>query len=98
MLTDDIDAEQIIARLCGQLSPPDRAAFRRAAEDALAKLPCAGEGLVWRIAVGLWRNYFHPPSDTETGQPIGPASRRSSKLIGDEDAKPRDRRRLRLVG
>jgi hypothetical protein len=101
-MSDDIGTEQIISRFAGSLSPPDRITFRRAAEDALAKLPCAGEGIVWRIVVGLWRGYFHPPSDRETGQPIGLQSKRPSKLVaGQPIDDPRtgghDRRRLKLV-
>jgi len=40
------DAEDLIARLSGGLSPADRAVFRRAAESAVASSPdCSGEGL-----------------------------------------------------
>jgi hypothetical protein len=44
------DVEQLISRLAGPLSPPDLIAFRRAAEDALARVPCWGEGTVYRAA------------------------------------------------
>jgi hypothetical protein len=40
----DVDAEDLIARLSGGLSPTDRAAFRRGAESAVASSP-VGRGL-----------------------------------------------------
>src|SRR5262249_6597649 len=64
-ISDDVDAETLISHLCGPLPPPDRAAFRAAAENAREQLPCAGEGLVYRIVTGLWRSYFRPPSDCD---------------------------------
>jgi hypothetical protein len=36
-IIDDLDPDALISRLAGPLSPPARAAFRRAAEDALAR-------------------------------------------------------------
>ena len=57
------DTEQLISRLAGALSPPDRIAFRRAAEDALTRVPCWGEGAVYRAVAGLQRAFFDPPSD-----------------------------------
>jgi len=62
-ITDDLDSEALISRLAGPLSPPDRAAFRRAAEDALARVPCWGEGAVYRAVAGLQRAFFDPPAD-----------------------------------
>src|SRR5215471_15639328 len=59
----DLDCEQLISRLAGPLSPPDRAAFRRAAEDALARVPCWGEGAVYRAVAGLQRAFFDPPTE-----------------------------------
>src|SRR5499427_6493411 len=59
----DLDCEQLISRLAGPLSPPDRIAFRRAAEDALARVPCWGDGAVYRAVAGLQRAFFDPPSD-----------------------------------
>ena len=43
-IPDDIDPDLLISRLAGPLAPDARRAFRRAAEDALARLPYAGEG------------------------------------------------------
>ena len=61
----NIDAEDLIARLSHGLSPADRAAFRKAAESALAtSLECSGEGATYRVIARLWRSFFHPPSDT----------------------------------
>jgi len=59
----DLDCEQLISRLAGPLSPPDRIAFRRAAEDALTRVPCWGEGAVYRAVASLQRAFFDPPSD-----------------------------------
>ena len=62
-ITDDLDSDALISRLAGPLSPPDRAAFRAAAEDALTRVPCWGEGAVYRAVAGLQRAFFDPPSD-----------------------------------
>jgi hypothetical protein len=105
MATSDLDAEQLISRFCGSLAPADRAAFRAAAESALNAIVCAGEGVAYRTLRDVWRGYFHPPSDQETGHhPFLPGSRRLSKLtdgppIGAEDPRTggRDRRRLKAV-
>jgi hypothetical protein len=59
-ISDDVDAETLIARLSGPLTAPDRVAFRRAAENALQQLPCVGEGVAYRTVATLWRNYFTP--------------------------------------
>src|SRR5262249_56726961 len=63
MSTISDDVEQLISRLAGPLSPPDRAAFRRAAEDALARVPCWGEGAIYRAVASLQRGFRDPPSD-----------------------------------
>jgi hypothetical protein len=62
-IPDDADPDVLISRLAGGLAPPDRAAFRRAAENAIEHLPCAGPGSIYRVVTGLWRSYFHPPED-----------------------------------
>jgi len=59
----DLDCEQLISRLAGPLSPSARAAFRAAAEDALTRVPCWGEGVVYRTVASLQRAFFDPPSD-----------------------------------
>jgi hypothetical protein len=97
----DVDAEILISRLAGGLAPPDRTAFRRAAESALVQLPYAGEGLVYRTVAALWRTYFHPPEDTSWD--IAQELPRNSKLndgppIGaDGRADAGRERRLRVV-
>jgi hypothetical protein len=63
-LPDDVDPDILISRLAGGLAPADRAAFRHAAENALHQIPCAGEGLVYRVVREVWRGYFRPPQDT----------------------------------
>ena len=103
--SDDLDAEQLISRFCGSLAPADRAAFRAAAESALAAIVCAGEGVAYRTLRDVWRAYFHPPTDQETGHhPFLPGSRQASKLsngppIGADDPRTggRDRHRLKAV-
>ena len=62
-ITISDDVEQLISRFAGPLSPPDRAAFRRAAEDALTRVPCWGEGAVYRAIASLQRGFRDPPSD-----------------------------------
>ena len=46
-IPDDV-VDSLISHLSGPLSPPDRHAFRSAAMDALARVPCWGEGAVYR--------------------------------------------------
>ena len=60
---NDLDPDALISRLAGPLSPADRAAFRAAAEDALTRVPCWGEGAVYRAVAGLQRAFRDPPTD-----------------------------------
>ena len=60
---NDLDPDALISRLAGPLSPADRAAFRAAAEDALKRVPCWGEGAVYRAVAGLQRAFFDPPTE-----------------------------------
>jgi hypothetical protein len=53
-ITDDLDCDALIARRAG----PDRAAFRRASEEALSRLPCWTECAVYRAVVDLQRTFF----------------------------------------
>jgi hypothetical protein len=76
----DIDPDYLISRLAGPLAPPAREAFRRAAEDALARIPCAGEGAAYRALVPIQRAYFDPPDDHRAAWDIS-LELRSSKLI-----------------
>ena len=56
-IPDDVDPDALISRLAGPLSAADRAAFRRAAEDALSRIPCWGEGAVYRAVASLQRAF-----------------------------------------
>jgi hypothetical protein len=60
----DLDYDALISRLAGPLAPSDRVAFRRAAEDAIARVPCWGEGAVYRAVSALQRTFLNPPSFT----------------------------------
>ena len=62
-ISDDADPDTLISRLAGPLEPVARAAFRRAAEAALAQVPCAGEGILYRTIAPLQRAFFDPPTD-----------------------------------
>jgi hypothetical protein len=100
-IPDDADPDVLISRLAGGLAPSDRAAFRSAAEYALRQIPCAGEGLLYRIVREVWRGYFHPPEDTS----FDIAHERRSKLLnappieyGGDLRRIRYRKHLRAVG
>lgn len=99
----NVDAEDLIARLSNGLAPADRAAFRRAAESALATSPqCLGEGSTYRVIAKLWRSYFHPPADTGDSGWYAQRNRPTSKLLTEDPSRDsRARRRactLRVVG
>jgi hypothetical protein len=82
-ISDDVDFDPLISRLAGPLAPDARQAFRRAAEDALARVPCQGEGIVYRTIAPLQRAFFDPPSDDRAGWDIASGvSVRPSKLRG----------------
>jgi hypothetical protein len=82
-IPDDADPDTLISRLAGPLAPDARRAFRRAAEDALAQVPCWGEGIVYRTIAPLQRAYFDPPDDCRAGWDIqNGTSSRPSKLRG----------------
>jgi hypothetical protein len=102
MATSDTDVDALISRLSGPLLPPARIAFRAAALDALARVPCLGEGAIYRAVASLQRQFWDPPSDHSTGHLLGVGSRRPSKLasaapIGADDVRTgaRDRHRFR---
>jgi hypothetical protein len=95
----DSDFDPLISSLAAPLLPGDRAAFRAAAESALAG--CSGEGAAYRILAPLWRTFFRPPPDDIRRE--GARHHRSSKLIqaepiGAEDPRTgaRDRHRLQV--
>ena len=61
---NDLDPDALIARLARPLaSAADREAFRAAAQDALARVPCWGEGAVYRAVAPLQRAFRDPPPD-----------------------------------
>jgi hypothetical protein len=66
-IPDDADPDILISRLAGPLAPADRVAFRRAAEEALARVPCWGEGAAYRAVSVLQRGFFTPPDDRRAG-------------------------------
>jgi hypothetical protein len=79
-IPDDVDPEILINRLSGPLAPHVRAAFRRAAQQALAQVPCAGEGAIYRAIAPLQRVYFDPPTDGRAHWDIEHELFRASKL------------------
>jgi len=78
---NDLDPDALISRLAGPLSPPDRAAFRAAAEDALTRVPCWGEGAIYRAV----RAFRDPPTDHRASwdidQEFGPSKLRDAPAI-----------------
>ena len=90
---DDADPDWLISYLSGPLTPPARQAFRAAAEDALSRVPCWGEGAIYRAVAGLQRTYFDPPAGTGFNVHH---DRRASKLRAEPPLKfGRDRRYTR---
>jgi hypothetical protein len=79
-LSDDADPDILISRLAGPLPLDARAAFRQAAEAALACVPCWGEGAAYRAVAVLQRSFFVPPSDDRAGWDITQARHGTSKL------------------
>ena len=77
---NDLDPDALISRLAGPLSPADRAAFRAAAEDALTRVPCWGEGAVYRAVAGLQRAFFDPPTEYRAHWDIEQEFSHASKL------------------
>jgi hypothetical protein len=69
-IPDDADPDILISRLAGPLEPAARVAFRRAAEEALARVPCMGAGAAYRAVAVLQRDYFDPPGDHRAGWDI----------------------------
>jgi hypothetical protein len=77
VIPDEVDL--LIALLAGPLEPAARRAFRAAAEAALARVPCQGEGAIYRTIAPLQRAYFDPPNDHRASWDITQESR-TSKL------------------
>ena len=93
------DAEDLVARLSDGLSPADRAAFRRAAESAVATSPdCSGEGSTYRVIAKLWRSCFHPPRDTGDSGWYATKTQQNKLIVeGSQDSRAAHRR-TRIVG
>jgi hypothetical protein len=95
-IDNDLDCELLIARLAGPLSPSNRIAFRRAAEDALTRVPCWDEGAVYRAVAGLQRAFFDPPSEGRAHWDIERELNQASKLKSAPPIKyPGDLRHVR---
>src|SRR5262245_23485238 len=62
-LINDLDPDALISRLAGPLSPRDREAFRVAAEAALSRVSCRGEGVFFRTLAALQSRFRVPPGD-----------------------------------
>jgi hypothetical protein len=95
------DVEALIARLAGPLAPRAQEAFRRAAEDALTRIPCLGEGAAYRAVSVLQRAFFAPPDDLRAGWDIarGPRASKLKKAvpIGRDDCRAGGRIRTLLT-
>jgi hypothetical protein len=78
------DTETRIFSLAQPLEEPDRLAFIKAATEAVETLgPNAdGPGAVHRLLAPLWRQFFHPPSETSPPN-------RSRAYHPDDDAEAR---------
>ena len=92
-----MDAESLISHLSRGLAPADRAAFRQAAETALATSPtCLGPGSIHRTVTSIWRTFFHPPPE-DRGTAWTSGKKKLSKLITEPLRDSRFRRRVRIV-
>jgi hypothetical protein len=79
-ITNDLDSDALISHLAGPLSPPARAAFRRVAMEALDRLPCYGEGALYRAIAPLQRGFFSPPDFRRAAWDISQELPRDTKL------------------
>ena len=94
---ENADAEDLIAHLSRGLAPADRAAFRQAAENALATSPvCLGPGSIHRTVTAIWRTFFRPPPE-DRGTTWVSGRKRPSKLITEPPRDSRARRRVRIA-
>jgi hypothetical protein len=98
-IPDDVD--RLISRLAGPLDPAARRAFRQVAEAALARVPCQGEGAVYRAIAPLQRAFLDPPSDWRASWDVSQEMRPSKLRAAPPIERGRDLRRTRhfkLVG
>jgi hypothetical protein len=78
---NDLDPDSLISRLSGPLAcAADREAFRAAAQDALARVPCWGEGALYRAVASLQRAFFDPPTKSRAHWDIEQEFSHASKL------------------
>jgi hypothetical protein len=100
IIPDEVDL--LIARLAGPLEPAARRAFRAAAEDALTRVPCQGEGAIYRTIAPLQRAFFDPPADGRAGWDISQERTRATKLTAapalEHGRDLRVTRRFRVAG
>ena len=93
-IPDAIDFDLLVSRLAAPLDRARREAFRAAAEAALARIPCPGEGAIYRAVAPLQRAYFDPPDDRRAGWDI--SGDRANKLSSQPPLEHgRDRRATR---
>jgi hypothetical protein len=59
--------DSLISRLSCPLADADRDAFAAAAQDAVTRVPCWGEGALYRAVASLQRAFREPPSDRNAG-------------------------------
>ena len=95
-ITEDLDSDALITRLSRPLAVADREAFRAAAEDALTRVPCLGEGAIYRAVASLQRAFFDPPTDLRAHWSIEKELAHASKLKAEPAIEyAGDRRRVR---
>ena len=87
---DDADPDSLISRLARPL-----AAFRAAAQDALAQVPCLGAGSIYRCVASLQRTFRTPPTDHRASWGHR-AGTRTSKLRDAPPIDSGDRRRRQV--
>jgi len=92
---NDLDADSLISRLSRPLTGADREAFRAAAQDVLAGLPCWGEGAIYRAVASLQRSFRDPPSDGRTHRNLEQGFRPSRLRDGPPIGYGGDRRHIR---
>ena len=82
-----MDVEDLISHLSCGLNAADRAAFRQAAENALAASPvCLGPGSIHRTVTSIWREFFRPPRE-DRGTAWTSGKKNLSKLVTEPTRK-----------
>jgi hypothetical protein len=91
----DADPDALISRLSAPLSPDMQAAFRQAAEAAVALVLCPGEGSLYRAVAPLQGAYFEPPDDRRAAWDIEQEPRNNKLTDRPPIEHGRDLRRTR---